>query len=118
MGHDRKRRGPANSRGQRSDPSCFHNDFLYENVSSTVRHPLTDCDVRGAVCLQEAVEMVPNPRDPVDDLHQLYVARPAADLSLNQLPPQVATQEAFHWLHVVSTQNPPDQKTQYIIKCI
>lgn len=63
------------------------------------------------MCLQEAIEMVPNPWNPVDDLHQLYVARPASDLRLDQLPPQVATQEAFHWLHVVGTQHPPDQRT-------
>lgn len=60
--------------------------------------------------LQEAVEVVPNPRDPVDDPHQLHVARPAADLRLDQLPPQVAAQEAFHRLHVVGAQHPPGQK--------
>lgn len=60
--------------------------------------------------LQEAVEVVPNPWDPVDDLHQLHVARSAADLRLNQLPPQVATQEALHRLHVVGTQHPPDDR--------
>lgn len=59
--------------------------------------------------LQEAVEVVPNPRDPIDDLHQLHVACAAADLCLNQLSPQVAPQEAFHRLHVVGTQHPPDQ---------
>lgn len=47
----------------------------------------TDGDVRGAVCLQEAVEVVPDPRDPLDDLHQLRVPRAAPDLCLNQLPP-------------------------------
>lgn len=60
--------------------------------------------------LQEAVEVLPNTRDPVDDLHQLHVARSAANLHLYQLPPQVATKEAFHWLHVVGTQHPPDQR--------
>lgn len=72
---------------------------------------LTDGDIRGAVCLQEAVEVVPNPRDPVNNLHQLHVARSAADLRLYQLPPQVTTKEAFHWLHVVGTQHPPGQRT-------
>lgn len=63
------------------------------------------------MCLQEAVEVVPNSRYPVDDLHQLHVARSAADLRLDQLPPQVATEEALHRLHVVGTQHPPDQRT-------
>lgn len=57
--------------------------------------------------LQEAVEVVPNPRDPVHDLHQLHVARSAADLRLDQLPPQEAAEEAFDRLHVVDTQHPP-----------
>ena len=58
--------------------------------------------------LQEAVEVVPDARDPVDDLNQLRVARSAADLRLDQLPPQVAAEEALHRLHVVGTQHPPD----------
>ncbi len=70
---------------------------------------LTDGDIRRAVRLQKAVQVVPNTRDPVDDLHQLHVARSAADLHLYQLPPQVATQEAFHRLHMVGTQHPPEQ---------
>lgn len=63
------------------------------------------------MCLQEPVEMVPNTRDPVDDLHQLCVACSTADLCLDQLPPQVTTQKAFHRLRVVGTQHPPDYKT-------
>lgn len=70
----------------------------------------TNGDIRGAVCLQEAVEVVPDLRDPLDDLHQLRVPRAAADLSLDQLPPQIAAQEALHRLHVVGTENPPDQR--------
>lgn len=66
--------------------------------------------------LQEAVEVVPNPRDPIDDLHQLHVARAAADLRLNQLSPQVAAQEAFHWLHVIGTQHPPDQRAERCVR--
>lgn len=75
----------------------------------TVRFP-TDGDVRGTVCLQETVKVVPDPRDPLDDLYQLCVPRAAADLRLDQLPPQVAAQEALHRLHVVGTENPPDQR--------
>ena len=72
---------------------------------------LTDGDVGGAVCLQEAVEVVPHARHPVDDLHQLQVARAAADLRLDQLPAQEAAQEAFHRLQVVGTQHPPEDHT-------
>lgn len=86
---------------------CQH---LLTNLFSITQRSLTDGDVRGAVSLQEAVEVVPNPWDPVNDLYQLYVARSAANLHLNQLPPQVATKEAFHWLHVVGTQHPSDQR--------
>lgn len=61
------------------------------------------------MCLQEAVEVVPNPWYPVNDLHQLHIPRPTANLCLNQLPPQVAPKETLHWLRVVGTQYPPDQ---------
>lgn len=77
---------------------------------------LTDCDIRGAVCLQEAVKVMPNSRDPVDNLYQLHVACSAANLHLDQLPPQVATEEAFHWLHVVGTQHPSDQRKYRCVK--
>lgn len=62
------------------------------------------------MCLQETVEVVPNSWDPVNDLYQLHVACSAANLHLDQLPPQVATKKAFHWLHVVGTQHPSDQR--------
>ena len=51
--------------------------------------------------------MVPDARDPVDDLDQLQDAFAAADLRLDQLPPQIATQEALHRLQVIGTQHPP-----------
>lgn len=75
-------------------------------------------DIRRAVCLQEAVEVVPNPWDPVDDLHQLHAARSAADLHLDQLPPQVAAEEAFHRLRVVGTQHPPDPRTHRYVQTL
>lgn len=52
--------------------------------------------------------MVPDARDPIDDLDQLQDALAAADLRLDQLPPQVATQEALHRLQVIGTQHPSD----------
>lgn len=72
---------------------------------------LTDGDVRGAVGLQEAVEVMPDSRDPLDDPHQLCIALSAADLCLHQPPPQEPTQEALHWFSMVGTQHPPRQDT-------
>lgn len=92
---------------------CFHTGIYALPVLSRA---LTNGDIRGAVCLQEAVEVVPDPRDPVDNLHQLYVACSAADLHLDQLPSQVAAKETFHWLHVVDTQHPPDQRSHRYIR--
>lgn len=68
------------------------------------------------MCLQEAVEVVPDPWDPVNNLHQLYIACSAADFHLDQLPSQVAAKETFHWLHVVDTQHPPDQRSHRHIR--
>lgn len=51
--------------------------------------------------------MVPDARDPIDDLDQLQDALAAADLRLDQLPPQIATKEALHRLQVIGTQHPP-----------
>lgn len=62
--------------------------------------------------------MVPNPWDPVDDLNQLQAARSAADLHLDQLPPQVAAEEAFHWLHVIGTQHPPDHRPHRYVQTL
>lgn len=75
-----------------------------------MQRPLTNGYIRGAVHFQEAVEVVPNPWDPVNDLNQLCVACSAANFHLNQFPSEEATKEAFHWLHVVGTEHPPDPK--------
>lgn len=48
---------------------------------------LTYGDIRGAVRLQEAVEMLPGLGDPVDDLDQVIAACVLIDLRLYQLPP-------------------------------
>ena len=68
---------------------------------------LTDGDIRGAVCLQEAVEVLPGLGDPVDDLDQVVAARVLIDLRLDQLPPQETAQEPFDRLRVVGAQHPP-----------
>lgn len=57
--------------------------------------------------LQEAVEVMPDLGDPVDDLHQLRVACPPTDLRLHELPPQEAAEETLHGLRVVGTKHPP-----------
>ena len=59
--------------------------------------------------LQEAVEVLPDPGQPVHDLDELRAPRVPGDLRLDQLPPQEAAQEALHRLSVVSTQHPPER---------
>lgn len=72
---------------------------------------LTDGDVRGAVGLQEGVEVLPGLGDPVDDLDEVVAASVPVNLRLDQLPPQETAQEAFHRLSVVGTQHPPGGHT-------
>lgn len=57
--------------------------------------------------LQEAVEVMPDLGNPVDDFHQLHVPHPPADLRLHELPPQEPAQETLHGLRVVGTKHPP-----------
>lgn len=68
---------------------------------------LTYGDIGGAVCLQEAVEMLPGLGDPVDDLNQIIAAHVFVDLRLNQLSAQEAAQEPLDGLGVVGAQHPP-----------
>lgn len=68
---------------------------------------LTYGDIRRAVCLQEAVEVLPGLGDPVDDLNQVIAACVLIDLRLYQLPPQETSQEPFDRLCVVGAQHPP-----------
>lgn len=63
------------------------------------------------MCLQEAVEMLPDTRDPLDDLDQVGVTRATADLSFQKLPAQKTTQEALHWFSVIRTKQPSGIKT-------
>lgn len=62
--------------------------------------------------LQEAVEVMPDLRDPVDDLHQLCIAHPPTDLRLHELPPQEAAEETLHGLRVVGTKHPPGRNKE------
>lgn len=57
--------------------------------------------------LQEAVEVMPDFGDPVDDFHKFHVAHPPTDLRLHELPPQEAAKETLHRLRVVGTKHPP-----------
>lgn len=68
---------------------------------------LTYGDIRGAVCLQEPIEVLPGLGDPVDDLNQVIAAHVLSDLCLYQFPPQETAQESFDWLCVVGAQHPP-----------
>lgn len=69
---------------------------------------LTYSDIRGAVRLQEAVEVLPGFGDPVDDLNQVVAAHVLVYLGLYQLPAQEATQKTFDWLCVIGAQHPPN----------
>lgn len=71
---------------------------------------LTYGDIRGAVCLQEAIEVLPCLGDPVDDLNQVIAARVLIDLRLYQLAAQETSEETFDWLCVVCAQHPPTQR--------
>lgn len=85
----------------------FINDYKRGLSFHTCKVSLTYGDIRGAVCLQEAVEVVPGARHPLHDAHQLRAPRAAADLRLQKLPSQVAAQETLQRLGVVGAQNPP-----------
>jgi len=61
----------------------------------------TDEEVGGAVFLQEGVQMVPELGHPVQHAQQLLLVGVDVCVRLQQLPPQVAHQEAVGWLHVV-----------------
>lgn len=68
---------------------------------------LTHGDIRGAVCLQEAIEALPGLGHPINDLNQVIAAHVLIDLCLYQLSPKEAAQESFDWLSVVRAQHPP-----------
>lgn len=70
-------------------------------------------DIRGAVCLQEAVEVLPGLGYPVDDLNQVIAAHVLIDLRLYQLSPQEPAQETFNWFSVIRAQHPPGAKKQF-----
>lgn len=72
---------------------------------------LTYGDIRGAVCLQEAVKVLPVLGHPVDDLNQVIAARVLIDLCLYQLPAQETAQKTFYRLGVVCAQHPPTTRT-------
>lgn len=67
----------------------------------------TYCDIGGAVCLQEAVKVLPGLGYPVDDLNQVVAASVFVDLCLDQLSPKKTAQEPFDWLGVIRAQHPP-----------
>lgn len=98
--------GPAIRGGQGSKSSS-------SSPSLPACPPPTYGDVRGAVCLQEAVEVMPDLGNPVDDFHQLHVPHPPTDLRLHELPPQEPTQETLHGLRVVGAKHPPGRSHKF-----
>lgn len=57
--------------------------------------------------LQEAVEVMPDLGNPVDDFYQLHIPHPPTDLRFHEFPPQEPAKETFHGLCVVGTKHPP-----------
>lgn len=72
-------------------------------------------DIRGAVCLQEAVEVLPGLGYPVDDLNQVIAAHVLIDLRLYQLSPQEPAQETFDWFGVIRAQHPPGATVPFLL---
>lgn len=68
----------------------------------------TDEKVRGAVLLQEGVQMIPQFGHPVQHPDQVLVGQAAFMLWLHQLPVQVAHQEAIDWFHIIGESHHPD----------
>ena len=71
-----------------------------------VRAP-TDEEVRGAVLLQEGVQVVPQLGHPVQHPDEVLVGQALLVLGLHQLAVEVAHQEAVGWLHVVGERHHP-----------
>lgn len=44
---------------------------------------LTNSNIRGAVSLQEFVQMLPDPGNPINNFDQLCISHPATDLCFN-----------------------------------
>lgn len=57
--------------------------------------------------LQEAVEVMPDLGNPVDDFYKLHIPHPPTDLRFHELPPQEPAKETLHGLRVVGTKHPP-----------
>lgn len=73
---------------------------------------LTNSNIRGAVSLQEFVQMLPDLGNPINNLNQLCIPHPATDLCFNQFSSQETAEEAFDWLSVVCTQHPSKAQHQ------
>ena len=85
------------------------NCWIWLNLNWT---QLTNGDIGRAVGFEELVDVRPDLGHPVDDLVEVVVPHPRADLGLHQLAAQVAAEEALHGLHVVGTQHPPETQRQ------
>lgn len=69
--------------------------------------PSTNEEVRGAVLLEEGVEVIPQLGHPVQHPKQLFLVSIDVTVWLYQLPPQVTDQKAIGWLHVVRESQHP-----------
>ena len=62
--------------------------------------------------LEEAVEVLPDLRQPVGDLVEARVAHARPQLLLHELSPEVAAEEALDRLHVVGAEDPTEVVVQ------
>ena len=62
--------------------------------------------------LKELVQVLPDFRDPFNDLLQRRIASASFNLPVNSLAPKVAAEEALDRLHVVGTQHPTEVMVQ------
>lgn len=67
---------------------------------------LTNSNIRGAMSLQELVQMLPDLWNPINNFNQLCISHSATDLCFNQFSSQETAKKALDWLSVVSTQHP------------
>ena len=60
------------------------------------------------MCLEELVEVLPNFRNPVNNLLELFVMNTSAGFCFEKFSSEISTEEPFDGFHVVCTQNPSE----------
>lgn len=57
--------------------------YIYLHMPEHMGRTLTDSNIRGAMSLQEFVQVLPDLGNPIDNFNQLCVSHPATDLCFN-----------------------------------